>query len=425
MKKPKTGFYRQKNELYCEGVPLADLAKQFGTPLYVYSAAQLEKNLAAFWSAVKKDAVSFHFAMKANSNSSLLKVIRAAGFGVDLVTFGEWWIARRAGFSSKECIWSGLLKTPGELLQVLSSNDGGVEAIHVESIQELEALMGACNTFRRPVRVGLRFRPEIDAKTHSKIATGRKGDKFGLSASEILDTAERLKNHPFIRLTTLSIHIGSQILSVTPYKNAFTRLQALRLKVEKILGEDLECLDLGGGFGISYNGETELDFAEVYKAARKIFGKNIKLSFEPGRSVIANAGALLTRTVYTKKSDGRNMAIVDAAMNDLIRPAMYDAHHGIELVSQPAGRSGAAVKKWDIVGGVCESSDFLGRDRPLPLDGIEPLLAIRDAGAYGYSMASQYNARMRPAEVLVRGTDVKLIRRRDNLEDLVRNEAPL
>lgn len=395
---PVSAFPVQEKGREVCGVPLSKLAEKHGTPLYVYNGDFIESSVRSLQQRLDGSGTKIHYAMKANSHLPLLKLLAGLDLGVDLVSFGEWKLAADAGFKAEARIWSGLLKKENEIREVLSAN--GVSAIHVESLPELDLILKIADQLGVPVRLGLRYRSGVDAKTHTKISTARNGDKFGLTENEILEAVRRIKKSKRGRLVGLSQHIGSQILSLDPYVLAFKKLSKLRMKVEKSVGHTLQYLDLGGGFGIRYHKERPLDAVQVVALARNQFGHDIPLAIEPGRSLVAQAGVLLTEVVFHKKSGKDAFLILDAGMNDLIRPALYDSYHEIF----PIQAERVKAQKFTVVGGVCESSDVFARGRKIETAGkAGTLLGIFSAGAYGAVMASHYNAFPLAKEILVRG----------------------
>jgi diaminopimelate decarboxylase len=400
MIEPTTAFPICNGVREVSGVPLSQLAAQYGTPVYIYNGDFIEAGLRSLQAELQGAGVEIHYAMKANSHPPLLKLLAGLGVGVDLVSFGEWKLAVDAGFAPEKRIWSGLLKREAEIQQVLGSHLGGCRAIHVESLPELDLILKVAFKLGVEAPLGLRFRSGVDAQTHTKISTARSGDKFGLTESEILEAVRRIKKSKNARLCGLSQHIGSQILSLDPYRQSFKKLEKLRLKVERSTGQPLSYLDLGGGFGIRYRKERPLHAAQVVEEARKQFGSGIPLTIEPGRSLVAQAGVLLTEVVFQKKSGKDAFLILDAGMNDLIRPALYDAYH--EILPIVAERQKA--QKFTVVGGLCESSDVFARGRKIETAGkAGTLLGIFSVGAYGAVMASHYNAFPLAKEVLIRG----------------------
>jgi len=402
--------------LQCDGASLEEAASAFGTPLYVYSRAAVEEAYRAYDRAFSAVPHRLHYAMKANASLGVLEVLRGLGAGVDVVSGFELLAARRAGFSGKDIVFAGVGKTFAEIALGL---DHGIAHFNAESPTEVERIAQAAAARGEVAPLSLRVNPDIDARSHPYISTGLRDNKFGIDVEAVIALAAQVREHRGARLVGLQCHIGSQITDLAPLGEAARALAALsrRLLDE---GHRLEILDLGGGLGVPYDGAPgkgpEALAAEVRPALE---GLPLLLVLEPGRSLVAAAGALLTRVLYVKDTRSKRFVIVDAGMNDLLRPALYQAHHRIEPVGPPRER----LSRVDVVGPVCESSDFLARDREMPEAAVGDLLAVRDAGAYGFVMASNYNLRPRPAEVLVEAGRFRLLRRRETFEDLVRAEV--
>jgi diaminopimelate decarboxylase len=453
---PDFAFQYRKNEFSVEGIPLSDLVDRYGSPLYVYSGKAIRESYTRLKKSLKGMPVQICYAVKANSNLSILKFLRDLGAGCDLVSHGEWKRAELAGIPRDLRVLSGVAKTAAELDELLQLPNAGVGSIHVESVMEFELIQLLANYRKRPVTVAFRYNPDVDAKTHDKISTGRRKDKFGLTREEILDLCVNFAQDDFVRIAGISIHIGSQITSLKPYEQAFKILSRLCDEVEEHLGRALDYVDLGGGIGVPYRpGEESLSLDEFGALVRKyfysdsgargssgasnanssskagygvagIYGKNArgangrkmkKILLEPGRSLMANAGVLVSDVVYSKVRGNHRTLILDAGMNDLMRPALYDAYHGIVAVHQSRE---IKMAKWDVVGGICETSDYFARERPLAVEGLPgERVAILSAGAYGFSMSNSYNTRPQVAEVLVDQGKVKLIRKRQTFQDLV------
>lgn len=400
-----------------EQVALADIAARFGTPCYVYSRAALTEAFLAFEDALGDRPHLVCYAMKANSNLAILDLFARLGSGFDIVSGGELQRVIAAGGDPGKVVFSGVGKTEAEMRQALAA---GILCFNVESAGELRRLSAVATAMHTIAPVSLRVNPDVDAGTHPYISTGLRENKFGVAFEDATALYREAAALPGIRVTGIDCHIGSQITEVAPFVDALDRVLGLVDSLERI-GIPLEHIDVGGGLGIRYRDETPPP-PSVYIDAllARLRGRPQKLVFEPGRNLVGNAGLLLTRVEYLKPGDARNFAIVDAAMNDLIRPALYDAHH--EIVTVRPG-SGAAVK-YDVVGPVCESGDFLGRDRLLSLREGD-LLAVLSAGAYGMAQASNYNSRGRAPEVMVDGPDVHLIREREPTDTLFALERRL
>jgi len=426
MSAPFDFFKYEQGELRCEGVSLAEIAKRVGTPAYVYSAEAFLQPLRELQRGLASVDHLICFALKSNSNTAILKMLGQAGAGMDLVSSGELHRCKTAGISADKLVFSGVGKTRQEMIEALRYEGRGILAFHVESLPELELLNAVAKELGVRARVSLRFNPDVDAKTHPYIATGLKKNKFGLRKAEVLAVAKNLSRYPSIDWVGLSTHIGSQLLSLAPLEDAFARLRELMDQVNDLLPAPLTLIDLGGGLGITYKKEKPPTIAKYTQLILRHFGPKAKLKhpvkilIEPGRTLSGNAGALVTQLIYKKDRAAKDFLIVDAGMNDLIRPSLYGSYH--EVVPVRAPRKGK-LRKSDIVGPVCESADCFASDRNLPADlSAGDLLAILSAGAYGFAMTSQYNSRPRPAEVLVQNGQMRVIRDRETYEDLVRGE---
>jgi len=406
-------FFEYKNgRLFAEDVPVEDLAKKYGTPLYVYSAATLRRHFHAFDSAFEELAHLTCYSVKANSNLCLLKLLADCGAGMDIVSGGELHRALAAGVPADKIVYSGVGKRPDEIRQALAAD---ILMFNVESTGELERLSAIAKELGKTARVSLRINPDVDPKTHPYISTGLKKNKFGLDIEQSLAVYERAMTLPGVAPVGVDCHIGSQLTSLDPFLEALERLMRFLDRLSG-LGLHIEYLDLGGGLGITYNEEEPphpREFGQALVSALK--GRPLTLILEPGRVIAGNSGILVTEAVYTKKTPSKDFIIVDAAMNDLIRPSLYGSYHAIKEVT-PKGRAELDV---DVVGPICESGDFLARDRSIPAVAPGELLAVFSAGAYGFSMSSNYNSRPRAAEVLVDGEKVTLARRRETYEDLI------
>jgi diaminopimelate decarboxylase len=408
-------FYYQAGQLYVESVPVADIAAGYGTPVYIYSRAALEQNWYAFDRAFGKYPHLICYAVKANSNLAVLNLLARLGSGFDIVSVGELERVLKAGGEANKIVFSGVGKREAELRRAL---EVGIRCFNVEVAEELDRLNRIAGELGLKAPVSLRVNPDVDAKTHPYIATGMKENKFGLDVKTALDEILRAAELPYVEIVGLDCHIGSQLTGITPFLDALERVLVMAEQVEQA-GIALRHLDLGGGLGISYRNETPPQPAEYVAALlAKLGGRHYEIWLEPGRAIAGNAGILVTRVEYLKKTPVKDFAIVDAAMNDLLRPALYQAWQEIVPVCP---RVDVPEAVYDIVGPVCESGDFLGRERRLRLAPGD-LLAVRSAGAYGFSMSSNYNSRPRPAEVLVDGKHAHLVRRREALEDLWRGE---
>jgi diaminopimelate decarboxylase len=411
----KAGFTREDGRLCCDGVTLEDAAARFGTPLYVYSASALLSAYDAYALAFAGVPYSICYALKANSSQALLRLLCAKGAGADIVSGMEMRAALRAGFPAERIVFSGVGKTDEELTDGVEAGIGGWNA---EGEEEIARLSRVATSQRKRVSVALRVNPDIDARSHPYITTGLRDNKFGVDIKRAPDILAHARALPGVEIVGLSCHIGSQIMDLDPIEEAVRELARLSrwLLAE---GFPLKLVDIGGGLGVGYDTEgapSPADLAARVLPHLKELGLTVLL--EPGRSLIAAAGMLVTRVLSVKENRGKAFVIVDAGMNDLLRPALYQAHHRVELVASRPGDS----RRVDVVGPVCETGDFLARDRELPLPEPGDLIAVFDAGAYGFCMSSNYNLRPRPAEVLGRDGALRLIRSRETFEDLVRNE---
>ena len=420
------GFIYKNDELHCDGLGINKLAKKFGTPLYLYSANAIRERYRVLESAFHHVKHTLCYSVKANSNLSILRLLAGMGAGFDIVSGGELERVRRAHKKSlSKVVFSGVGKTADELRLALHS---GIMLFNVESEGELELLAACAAESRKVADIALRVNPDVPAETHPYISTGLREHKFGVPISSARELCRRAAGHKYLRVAGVSLHIGSQIGEVTPFHLAMER--AVDLALELIAdGHKIRFIDAGGGLGISYNSSAPVDFTELAHRYEEAITEPLlrmkkpvpHLLLEPGRSIIAPAGALITRVLYLKRNGNKRFTIVDAAMNDLIRPSLYQARHEITPVNLIKGRSERVQS--DIAGPICESGDFLARDAMLPAVAQGENLCVLDAGAYGMSLASNYNTRPRPAEVLVDGNRVRLIRRRETIKDLLQEEA--
>ena len=400
-----------------EGVALEALAKKYGTPLYIYSRARLVENFGRSRDAFAAVDPLIAYSAKANSNGAILRTLVGEGAGLDIVSGGELARGLRAGADPAKIIFAGVGKTPAEIEAALRAR---ILAFNVESEPEAAAIAEVARKLRRRAPVCLRVNPDVDAATHHYITTGKKENKFGIPLAGIRRLVKRLAKLEHLEVVGLHAHIGSQILKPEPYAEALGRLAEL-IGLLRRDGHAIRILNLGGGFGIDYTGDdTPLDPAAL--AARltpAIQALGVRVVLEPGRSIVGPAGSLLVRVIYVKEGAGRSFAIVDGAMNDLLRPSLYSAFHRIEPVG---GARRGKPRLYDVVGPICESGDFLGKDRTFPPLAPGDLLLVRDAGAYGMAMASNYNSRPRAAEVMIDGRKHTLVRRRETVDDLVAGE---
>lgn len=413
-------FNYQNGELHAEQVSLRAAAEQFGTPLYVYSRAAFEQHFNAYTEALGDWPHLVCYAVKANSNLAVLNVLAKQGAGFDIVSLGELERVLAAGGDASKVVFSGVGKQAAEIQRAL---EVGVYCFNVESEAELERLSEVASRIGKTAHVSLRVNPDVDAQTHPYISTGLKDNKFGIDIDEAPRVYAKANDLPGLHIKGVDFHIGSQLTEISPFMDALDRALAL---VDNLAeqGITIEHLDLGGGLGVTYRDETPASVGEYIAAIKNRLGqradggKQFKLIFEPGRSVAANAGVFLTQVEYLKLNDHKNFAIIDGAMNDLIRPSLYSAWQDIKPLTET---SDAPVRVYDLVGPVCETSDFLGKDRELPLAAGDRV-AVMSAGAYGFVMASNYNSRGRPAEVMVDGDQLHLVRKRETIEELFAGE---
>jgi len=407
-------FVYHNGELFVENVSLKKIAEKFGTPCYIYSQSALTNAYQQFDAAFEDRDHLICYAVKANSNLAILNLLARLGSGFDIVSGGELQRVIRAGGDAQKTIFSGVGKSVNEMRMALNLN---ILCFNVESEAELITLNHVAQNMNKVAPVSLRVNPDVDAKTHPYISTGLKENKFGIAVDEAMRIYQAAHLYPYIRFTGIDCHIGSQLSLIEPFVEASEKMLQLfdGLKKQKL---DIEHIDLGGGLGIRYNNEKPPSIKEYISKLCSIT-RNIKqrLVIEPGRALVGNSGILLTRIEYLKQTPARNFAIVDAAMNDLIRPSLYDAYHEI----LPVEKSTIEAKNYEIVGPICETGDFLGHDRKLSImDG--DLLAIMSAGAYGMSMSSNYNTRPRAAEILVVGSQTHVIRQRESIEQIIAGE---
>lgn len=418
--------YRQ-GTLHCEQVPLPALAQRFGTPLYVYSQATLLEHYQRLAEAFAPVEPLICYSVKCCSNLALLRVLRAAGSGFDVVSGGELYRALRAGADPRSIVFAGAGKTDAEIDEALAA---GVGLLNIESVSELEQLAALAEERQTTIRAALRVNPDVDAHTHAYTTTGKKETKFGVDLDRAAGVFARFGRHPYLKLCGLHLHIGSPVNDVEPYRLSLERVLAF-IGEQRAAGYTIDTLDVGGGFGAYYQG-GEAPPATAYARVMLplLQGAGLRVILEPGRSIAANAGLLLARVLHTKESGQRRFVITDASMNELIRPALYGSYHFIWPVAAPGQvppHRGPRQRfddlvTCDVVGPVCESGDFLAKDRPLPPVKRGDLLGVFSAGAYAMSMASQYNSRPRAAEVLISGDRATLVRRRETYADLIAAE---
>ncbi|HEX8913450.1 MAG TPA: diaminopimelate decarboxylase [Humisphaera sp.] len=423
-------YFNYKNgELYCEDVPAAKIAAEVGTACYVYSKATLLHHYRQVADSFRELNPTVCYSIKSNGNINLCKVLAQAGCGFDVTSGGELFRAMQAGGDPKKMIYAGVGKTDREIADGITA---GIAAFNIESEAEIENIDRIAGEMGKSVVAALRINPDVDAKTHAKTTTGRKGNKFGVDIDRAEEVFARYRNLKHLRLGGIHIHIGSPVYEIQPYVDAVTKVIAL-IDTLTAQGHKIEWLDLGGGFAVNYkNPEQAKPVTEHAKALVPLLkGKPYKIALEPGRYIVGNAGILLTKVLYRKASGPRQFVIVDAGMNDLIRPTLYESYHHLwpvkpdpanvraERDSEVLPVDGEVV---DVVGPICESGDYMAKDRALPRTKRGDLLAVFTAGAYGFAMSSNYNNRPRVAEVLVDGASYKVIRRRETYEDLVAAE---
>jgi diaminopimelate decarboxylase len=409
-------FHYRDGELHAEDVPLSQIAVEIGTPFYCYSTATLERHFKVFSGAFAGTDHLVCYAMKANSNQAVLKTLARLGAGMDVVSEGELRRARAAGVPASKITFSGVGKTEREMAYAI---DEGILCFNVESEPELKQLSAVATARGKTAHVAIRVNPDIDAKTHHKISTGKSGDKFGIPISRARDVYRDAAKLPGLKITGVDMHIGSQIVDLKPFDDAFALLADF---VRELRGDGhpIDHIDLGGGLGVPYREDNEpppdpAAYADIVK--KNTSGLGCTLVFEPGRLIVANAGILVTSVVFVKETEGKDFYIVDAAMNDLIRPTLYDAHHDIKPVKQAA--LGAERRIVDVVGPVCETGDYLAQARSLPHAKAGDLLAVMTAGAYGAVQAGTYNSRPLVPEVLVKGGDYAVVRPRQSYDELI------
>ncbi len=421
-------FPYRDGQLYCDDIPVAQLAETYGTPLYVYSQSAIVGGLKALQEAFAELKPLVCYSVKANSNLSILRVMAGQGSGFDVVSGGELLRVQRAGGDPGKTVFAGVGKTDEEIAAGLKA---GVLMFNVESEAELEAIDRVSRSVGKVAPIALRVNPDVDPKTHRYISTGKKESKFGMDIDRSLKLGELIRGNPSVSMIGVHMHIGSQITSVDPYAGAAGKAVDL-IGQFRAMGHPIDWFNMGGGFGINYRGDEAKAVAEFAKVVvPQIKTTGCRLAMEPGRVIAGNAGILVGRVLYTKQSGEKRFLIQDAAMNDLIRPALYESFHRIWPVKVPPGLPAppddfeaaiAGTEPWDVVGPVCESGDFLAKDRALPRLDRGDLIAVFSAGAYGMVMASNYNTRPRAAEILVDGATARLARRRETYDDLLAPE---
>jgi diaminopimelate decarboxylase len=409
-------FEYKKDELYCEEVPISKIAEAVGTPAYIYSFKTLERHFLVFDNAFKDMPHIICYSCKANSNGAILKVMGRLGGGTDIVSEGELNRALSAGIPSGKIVFSGAGKTVDEIRAAIKAQ---ILMINIESEEELHSIAGVAKKMKIKVPVSIRVNPQIDPKTHPYITTGLKKNKFGIIWDDAFRLYNDMKKEPYLSPVGISSHIGSQILELSPFIEAVRSLKEMADQL-KDNGISIKYIDIGGGLGITYKDETPPhsdEYADVIK--KELKGTDVTLLLEPGRLLVGNSGIFITKLLYVKKVPGKTFYIVDGAMNDLVRPALYDAYHEIK----PVVTKDRKEIKVDIVGPICESGDFFAKNRGMPTLESGSLLAVMGAGAYGFSMSSNYNSRRRAAEVLVKGDEFFIIRKRETFKDLTKGES--
>lgn len=413
-------FIYKDGVLHAEDVSVSEIAAAVGTPFYVYSSATLERHFSVFDEALHGMPHHIFYAMKANDNLAVLRTLAAMGAGMDVVSGGEYAKARAAGVVGKMIVFSGVGKTEAEMRMVL---EGGIRQFNVESEPELRQLSRVATDMGKTAQIALRVNPDVDAKTHAKIATGKSENKFGIPMAKAREAYGEAASLPGIEVVGIDVHIGSQLTDLAPYRQAFEKVAELT-KTLRADGHTISRLDLGGGLGIPYARSNQapplpIEYGEVIRETVGHLGCEIEI--EPGRLIAGNAGLMVSKVIYLKQGEGRDFLILDAAMNDLIRPAMYEAHHDIVPVVEP--EAGVEPGLVDIVGPICESGDTFAKQRQMPPLGAGDLVAFRSAGAYGAVMASEYNARPLIPEVLVKGDQFAVVRRRPSLEEMISRDT--
>lgn len=413
-----TDFHYQQNQLFCEQASLSHIADQFGTPAYVYSRAAFTRHFLEYQQALGDHPGMICYAVKANSNIAILNILAKLGAGFDIVSIGELERVLAAGGDPKRIVFSGVAKTALEMQRAL---EAGVYCFNIESSPELERLNDVAKSMGTIAEISLRVNPDVDAQTHPYISTGLKENKFGIDIEEAINVYQQAASLSNLHIKGVDCHIGSQLTSIDPFLDAIDRV--LRL-IDRLadLGIDIDHIDLGGGLGVTYDDEQPPAIAHYLSEIKeRIGGRALSLALEPGRSIAANAGVLLTTVEYLKPTRHKNFAIIDAGMNDNIRPSLYQAWQRALPLNEQAS---VEPLNWDLVGPVCETGDFLAKDRLLSLEAGDRI-AIMSAGAYGFTMSSNYNSRPRPIELLVDGDQIHVIRERETINDLLRGEKIL
>ncbi len=414
-------FDYKDGELFAENISLRTIADQVGTPCYVYSRSAIEQQWHSLNDAFGQHPHTICYAVKANSNLAVLNILSRLGSGFDIVSEGELRRVILAGGDTSKVVYSGVAKSQKELEFAIKAK---VRSINIESIAELERVQEVANELKMTAPISVRVNPDVDPQTHPYISTGMEEAKFGIDMESAFETYQAADNMENIHISGIACHIGSQITSASPFKDSVDRVLGLVNRLSQA-GVNIEHLDLGGGLGIDYQGETPPTAQEYVSTLLDCLNQHevdLPISIEPGRYIVGNAGVLVTKVEYLKSNSKKNFAIVDAGMNDLLRPSLYQAFHQIDTVQD--NDSAHESKKYDVVGPVCESADVLGYDRELSVE-ADDLLAVRSAGAYSFVMASNYNSRPKPVEVMVDGDEMHIIRRRETMEELTQAEAIL
>lgn len=410
-------FHYLEDQLYCEEVPIEEIVHKVGTPCYIYSHRTLIRHFRAFDKAFDAIPHTIAYAMKANSNIAILRLMANEGSGADIVSGGELFRAMKAGVPPTKIVFAGVGKSETEIEQALKAD---ILMFNVESAGELLMINDVAGKMGIPARVALRINPDIDPKTHPYISTGLKKSKFGIGADRALEEFKSATALPHIEVVGVHCHIGSQLTELTPFTDALKKILGL-IETLKTQGIDIRYLNIGGGLGITYSNEIPPHPKDLASAISPLL-QDVKcqLIMEPGRSIVGNAGIMVTRVLYNKETEAKQFVVVDAAMNDLLRPSLYEAYHEVQHVRKP---SGGKLKTVDVVGPICESGDFLAKERAIPETNAGDLLAVMSAGAYGFTMASNYNSRPRVPEVLVKEHEIHVIRLREDYDDLIRGET--
>jgi diaminopimelate decarboxylase len=410
-------FHYHGDELFCEEAPIRQIVEQVGTPCYIYSHRTLIRHFHAFDQAFQAIPHIVAFAMKSNSNLAVLRLLAKEGSGADIVSGGELFRALKAGMAPNKIVFAGVGKSKEEIRYALKSD---ILMFNVESPGELQQINEVAGAMGLHARVALRINPDIDPQTHPYISTGLKKSKFGIGEDRALEEFDTAGKLPHIEVVGVHSHIGSQLTRVTPFVDALKKTIGL-IQTLQAKGIHIQYLNIGGGLGITYSDETPPHPRELAVAISPLLQTvSCHIIMEPGRSIVGNAGILVTKVLYNKDGANKRFIIVDAAMNDLLRPSLYDAHHDIQPVMK---NESSVVNTVDVVGPICESGDFLAKDRKMPQSQPGDLLAVMSAGAYGFTMSSNYNSRPRVPEVLVKGKDIIVIRKRESYEDLIRGES--